>query len=125
VMEGLRTAPPVELGGLKVRQVRDYLRQQVLRRADSGSHMSAGADWSIDGDQKIDVPKSDLLIFDLDPAGDRAAGRPSGTEPKLKFYLFAYESPERSQDLPATKQQLAARLDAIAADLIAAGERAT
>jgi phosphoglucomutase/phosphomannomutase len=40
-----------------------------------------------------------LLIFDLEPPGNAVAMRPSGTEPKLKCYLFAYRPPEESGDL--------------------------
>ncbi len=47
---------------------------------------------------------------------------PSGTEPKIKFYLFASETPERSQDLAATKNHLAAHLAALEADLLAAAK---
>jgi phosphoglucomutase/phosphomannomutase len=63
-------------------------------------------------------PKSDLVIFDLDPTGNRAAVRPSGTEPKIKFYLFASESPAGSADLPAAKERLSACLARIEADLL-------
>lgn len=66
------------------------------------------------------VPASDLLIFDLEPAGNRAAVRPSGTEPKLKFYLFAYDMPASSKELAATKRRLSDRLDRLEADLMAA-----
>ncbi len=113
VMNKLRTNPPQQIGGLKVRQVRDYLQQQILASADSEREKTA---------QRLfgDVSRSDLLIFDLDPPGNRAAVRPSGTEPKLKFYLFAYEPPERSQNLAATKQALIDRLKAIETDLLQA-----
>ena len=100
VMERLRSEPPRTFGGMPVKKVRDYLQPQG------------------------NVPKSDLLIFNLDPAGNRAAVRPSGTEPKLKFYLFAYDPPEQSTDLPATKQRLAKRLAALESDLLAAANSA-
>jgi phosphomannomutase len=93
-MERLRTSPPKQLGGMNVRQVRDYLQ---------------GID---------DVPRSDLMIFDLDPVGNRAAVRPSGTEPKLKFYLFAYEPPCTAGELPTVKQRLQDRLNKLEADLL-------
>ena len=58
------------LGGLTVAQVRDYLKQQVLK---SGSWSSLAAK----------VPPSDLLIFDLDPAGNRAPSAPPARSPRL------------------------------------------
>jgi phosphomannomutase len=45
------------------------------------------------------------------------AARPSGTEPKIKFYLFAVAPPCSGAELPAVKQALTARLDALEHDL--------
>ena len=96
IMQRLRNEPPREIGGLAVREVRDYL------------HRETG-------------PKSDLLVFDLD-GGNRAAVRPSGTEPKIKFYLFTFEPPERSQDVAAAKQKLGERLTKLEADFLRYGK---
>ena len=49
--------------------------------------------------------------------GNAVAARPSGTEPKIKFYLFAAAEPCPAADLPAAKAALTKRLDAIEADL--------
>jgi phosphomannomutase len=98
-MERLRKNPPTRIGGLAVERIRDYLLPEVTK-----------------------VPASDLLIFDLAPAGNRAAVRPSGTEPKLKFYLFAAERPAPASELPAIKLRLAERLNALEADLLAAAK---
>ena len=43
--------------------------------------------------------------------------RPSGTEPKIKFYMFTYTAPEMLHDLDMAKQSLDERLDAMEADL--------
>ena len=45
------------------------------------------------------------------------AARPSGTEPKIKFYLFTAAEPCSAADLPAIKETLRRRLDAMEADL--------
>lgn len=95
IMNRLRSEAPREIGGLKVLGVRDYLNRP------------AG-------------PRSDLLVFDLD-GGNRAAVRPSGTEPKIKFYLFTFEPPERSQDVAAAKKKLGDRLTALEADFLRYG----
>jgi phosphomannomutase len=92
----LRNSPPSKLGGLLVQRVRDYLLPEITK-----------------------VPASDLIIFDLFPEGNRAAVRPSGTEPKLKFYLFASEEPAPAADLPASKIRAEKRLDDIESDLMA------
>ena len=57
------------------------------------------------------------MILDLEADGNYVAVRPSGTEPKVKFYMFAHDPPEASQDLAATKSAQAARLAAMQKDL--------
>jgi phosphomannomutase len=103
LMAGLRESPPKSLGGHKIRQARDYLRQTVTTSS---------------GQQALDGSRGDMIIFDLAAEGNYVAVRPSGTEPKVKFYLFAYEPPELLADLEDTKAQLARRLAAIEADLL-------
>jgi phosphoglucomutase/phosphomannomutase len=65
-------------------------------------------------------PSGDLLIFHLDAPGTKFAARPSGTEPKIKFYLFARTdtaglSEEDSVD-PA-KLETSRRLEQMAEDI--------
>ncbi len=126
IMQRLRSVPPQGVGGLAVAQVRDYLRQQIVLPgnlpvsmvATAGQPPSSSEGRSGGSKKQLIVPKSDVLIFDLDPVGNRAAVRPSGTEPKIKFYLFASESTEQSHDLEATKKRLNERLAAIEADFL-------
>ena len=66
--------------------------------------------------EPLDAPTGDLVILDLEAAGNYVAVRPSGTEPKVKIYLFAYDPPAAVTDLPATKAAQAERLKAIGAD---------
>lgn len=103
LMSRLRTDPPKALGGIAVARSRDYERQ-VIR-------LPAGDEQPLAG------PRGDMVIFDLKEEGNYVAVRPSGTEPKVKFYLFAYEPPEQIASLDRTKRELAARLDAIRRDL--------
>ena len=63
------------------------------------------------------IPAEKMLMFDLSD-GRRVAVRPSGTEPKIKFYLFARRSPEVAQswsgeDLVVIKREVLAGLDAL------------
>ncbi len=74
-MERLRTNPPTRLAGQAVVAVRDYLQPA----------MSATLSTRVQPAES----ERDLIVFDL-ADGSRAATRPSGTEPKLKFYLFGY-----------------------------------
>ena len=58
----------------------------------------------------------DMVILDLE-GGNYVAVRPSGTEPKVKFYVFAYDAPENSVDLTSAKMLQAARLKRMGEDL--------
>jgi phosphomannomutase len=108
LMARLRSQPPESLGGLRVVATRDYLNQVVL--------LPDG------GRQPLEGPRDDLVIFDLEKAGNYAAVRPSGTEPKVKFYNFAYEPAEQLANLDDAKAELEERLTAIESDLHKAAE---
>ena len=103
VMAQFRTSPPAELAGSKVRQMRDYLGQ-ITRQAD-------GTEAPLDG------PCGDLVILDLELEGNYVAIRPSGTEPKIKVYMFTYTPAEQLANLDTAKGELAKRLAAMEADL--------
>jgi phosphoglucomutase/phosphomannomutase len=107
LMQTIRTAPPKTLGGLDVAQVRDY-GNGTLRTAD--------------GEQPLEGPRGDLVILDLASDGNYVAVRPSGTEPKVKFYMFTYEPAEQLANLEDTKAELNSRLDAFASELAAFAE---
>ena len=105
VMESFRTSPPKTIAGLAVADVYDYEQHEI--RGKDGSTTP------------LPEPSGDLLIFHMNEPGTRFAARPSGTEPKIKFYLFARTdtasaSPEA---LPDIKKGTEAKLDRIAADL--------
>ncbi len=65
----------------------------------------------------LEGPKGDLVFLDLATEGNYVACRPSGTEPKIKFYMFTYTPPEQLANLDAAKAQLEERLDRMEADL--------
>lgn len=73
IMENLRNNPPAVLGDYKVVEFRDY-DKNVVKNMATGETKETG------------LPKSNVLYFDLDNDGWCCA-RPSGTEPKLKFYM--------------------------------------
>ncbi|MBE5962641.1 MAG: phospho-sugar mutase [Lachnospiraceae bacterium] len=73
MMDGFRANPPKELGGYQVQRLRDYKKDVILDLA-SGSKMPTG------------LPKSNVLYFDLNDDA-WVCVRPSGTEPKIKFYI--------------------------------------
>ena len=91
VMQAFRTSPPESLAGNPVAQVRDYLNLTVCADGE---------------EQELIGPRGDLVMLDLAASGNYAAVRPSGTEPKIKFYLFAYEPAEQIADLADTRAEL-------------------
>jgi phosphoglucomutase/phosphomannomutase len=105
LMAALRQSPPKSLAGMKLKQIRDYENQQVIS--------AAGAVTGLDG------PQGDLVIFDLEAEGNYVAVRPSGTEPKVKFYMFTYEPAEMLANLEDTKAELTERLNRFEQDLSA------
>jgi phosphoglucomutase/phosphomannomutase len=106
LMQSLRDTPPATMGGLKVVGIRDY-----------GNLTVRDATGTI---KPLDAPKSNMLIMDLAlpgsdaPSGNAIAVRPSGTEPKVKFYLFGYEPV--STDLATAKQTVLSRLASMKED---------
>ncbi len=117
IMATLRATPPSQCGGLDVVRTRD---QATLTT------------WTPGGEpEPYEGVSSDLVIFDLagiPDAGSRSGGRfpalsnavaarPSGTEPKIKFYLFTAAEPCVANELAGIKESLQQRLDAMEADL--------
>lgn len=108
LMAAFREMPPLHLGGLDVVDVHDYKTHEVRRITGPAAA------------QLLPEPSGDVLIFHLSAAGTRFAVRPSGTEPKIKFYLFARTSTEGITDrakLDAAKARTAEQLDHMARDL--------
>ncbi|NGF55345.1 phospho-sugar mutase [Parapusillimonas sp. SGNA-6] len=78
MMANLRADLPKTLGGVRVKEVRDYENREA-------THLLTGEKTA------IDLPKSDVLQF-ITVDGDVISARPSGTEPKIKFYCSVKES---------------------------------
>jgi phosphoglucomutase/phosphomannomutase len=108
VMAAFRAGPPQSVGGDRVVQIRDYERQCVIRYDDAGKASDP---------QPLAGPKGDLVFLDLATEGNYVACRPSGTEPKIKFYMFAYKPPEQLSNLESAKVELEDRLSRMDADL--------
>ena len=69
------------------------------------------------GEEKdMDIPKSNVLIYETED-GTRIAARPSGTEPKVKFYMSTNAKLERPEDFKSVNSQLEAKLDGIRSEL--------
>jgi phosphoglucomutase/phosphomannomutase len=103
VMAAFRSSPPKTLAGIPLKQVRDY---DALTVTDASGNA-----------KPLDAPPANMIILDLAEPGNYVAVRPSGTEPKVKFYFFTYLSPENSTDLDAAKAKLNERIEALSVDL--------
>ena len=73
LLESIRNNPPTELGGYKVTKVRDYQTGKIVDTK-TGKESATG------------LPTSNVLYYDLEDDA-WCCVRPSGTEPKVKFYM--------------------------------------
>ncbi|MEL7496462.1 MAG: phospho-sugar mutase [Planctomycetota bacterium] len=106
LMSQFRSQTPTSLGGLDVVALRDYStgRRTLL----SG------------GDEPMEGPTGNVLIFETNVEGNYVAARPSGTEPKIKFYMFTYVPADQIEQLGGLEQlkiEMTQRLDAYANDM--------
>ena len=79
MMKNYRENPPKEIAGSKVVEVRDYQEQTSLNLAENQKSTMN------------EIPKSNVLIYYTED-GTKVCVRPSGTEPKIKFYVSVKDS---------------------------------
>ncbi len=103
MMERFRENPPISLGGSEVVALKDY----ELRKERN----------LITGEVKdIELPKSDVLQF-VTEDGSIISARPSGTEPKIKFYCSINEPLSSREEYETTDTKLEVKISNIMADL--------
>jgi phosphomannomutase len=107
LMSSVRASPPKSLGGIAVKQVRDYLNLTIAPCFASQNTAT----------RPLEAPRGDMVILDLSEEGQYVAVRPSGTEPKVKFYVFTFVAPEQLHYLDEAREQMDERLTQIEADL--------
>ena len=103
LMSNARLSSPKMLGGQKIVRMEDFQSSQSL---DILSQHSS----------PIDLPKSNVLIFYTED-GSMVAMRPSGTEPKIKYYISVNCPLPDASDYGAIKTVLLNKIDLIALDL--------
>jgi phosphoglucomutase len=103
MMETYRRQPPAVLGGVSVAKLLDYQQQQ-------GRNLATGESFA------IDLPKSNVLQFVLED-GSKISARPSGTEPKIKFYFSVNARLDDAGNYKAVQQQLMDRIKSIISDM--------
>jgi len=99
MMEDFRNTPPSEIAGSRVVKTDDYLR-------------SISIDTMSGKTTPLHLQKSNVLQFFL-ADGTKISVRPSGTEPKIKFYFSATSGLEKVSDFEAAWQALEERIDKI------------
>lgn len=104
MMQNLRSDSPNELGGIKVIQINDY-QKSISQNLLTGEAF------------KIDLPVSDVLqLVTVD--GDIISARPSGTEPKIKFYCSVREPLVDKKEASKVKTLLENKIERIMADIL-------
>ncbi len=104
MMNGLRHNLPTILGGIKVKEIRDY-------------QLSQTTDMSTGERRAISLPKSDVLQF-ITVDGDVISARPSGTEPKIKFYCSVKENLTDTADYVDVQTVLEEKVDRMMKDIV-------
>ncbi|WP_461790717.1 phospho-sugar mutase [Pedobacter sp.] len=103
MMEKFRNNPPATLGGSAVVKLKDY---ELNKETDINAGMS----------KELGFPKSDVLQF-ITADGSIISARPSGTEPKIKFYCSVNEHLASAGDFKTTEQKLNDKIKTIMSDL--------
>lgn len=103
MMEEDRANPPQKFDGIAVEKLLDYELQV-------GKNLLDGSEW------KIDLPKSNVLQFLLQD-GSVISARPSGTEPKIKYYFSVNTPLASAADFDATEAELDAKIKRIEKEL--------
>ncbi len=99
MMEKFRTNPPSTISGSSVVRLLDY---KILKE----KNLITGKETA------LDFPKSDVLQFYLED-GSKVSVRPSGTEPKIKFYISVNTRLSSAQDFEKTDKELEGKIKGI------------
>ncbi len=103
MMQTYRDNPPKEINGSKVIQLLDYQNQ-------TNTNLQSGES------KKLTLPQSNVLQFILED-GTKISARPSGTEPKIKFYFSVNTELESVADFDIKDKELNNKIAAIIEDM--------
>jgi phosphoglucomutase len=104
IMDDYRKRQPAALGGIKVERIRDVKTGKVWDAA----HPEKA--------EKVDLPESDVLQWYLED-GTMVTVRPSGTEPKIKYYILLKTDTKKAGGLEAARLSSEKKAQAILADI--------
>ena len=99
MMKNFRSNPPKELGGSVIDVYKDFQSLEITK-----------ADGS---KEKMDKPDTSNVLQWFCTDGTKVSVRPSGTEPKIKFYLEIKNTMNSASDFPACEQRAAVKIEAI------------
>ncbi len=103
MMIDYRENPIKEIDGSKVEWIHDY-------NASIATNLITGKT------ETIDIPKSNVLIYTTED-GTRMAARPSGTEPKIKFYFSINTNLDHASDFKKVRKELEVKINRIVSEL--------
>jgi len=99
LMNGFRTNPPTKMNGIDVERIVDVKNSTI-------THLKSG------NIEKLDMDKSNVMQFYLSD-GSKISARPSGTEPKIKYYFSVSAPLSNPNDYRKVEAELIARLDGL------------
>ena len=103
-MIDFRTSPPVEIAGSKVVTIKDY---ETLKKTDV-----------VTGNvTNLDMPATSNVLQFFTQDGTKISVRPSGTEPKIKFYIEVRGEMKTSADYDAADAAANAKIEAVRASM--------
>jgi len=103
MMEGYRSSPPATIDGSEVVELLDYELQ-------AGKNLLTGQTWN------LQLPKSNVLQF-ITSDGSKISARPSGTEPKIKFYFSVHTTLASKEAYDETFSSLDNKIQRIIKDM--------
>ncbi len=103
MMQSFRNHPPSSINGSKIVYLLDYQLQ-------IGKNLLNGESW------QITLPKSNVLQFILED-GSKISARPSGTEPKIKFYFSVNTTLKSKEEFETKHAELEQRIRDIIMDM--------
>jgi len=103
MLKDFKENPVESIAGSKVKWIEDY-NTSIAKNVLTGE------------EKTIDIPKSNVLIYETED-GTRIAARPSGTEPKVKFYISTNTTLEKTEDYKKVAAELDNKIKSILAEL--------
>ncbi|HQB21577.1 MAG TPA: phospho-sugar mutase [Bacteroidales bacterium] len=99
MMEKFRNQMPKSINGIDIALVHDFEKRISIDKRNDSKH-------------EITLPKSNVLQFEL-VDGTKITIRPSGTEPKIKFYVSVHDVLKNKEEYPQKTKELQAKIDKI------------